>query len=217
MFNTKRTYPEPESLASEKTKKSGSYKCKDVLDELIKIFHNKCYLCEEKYISSINVEHLISHEGNIDLKFDWENLFLGCSHCNNQKSTKFDNILDCTKDDVVNSMKYEIFHKGLKSEVKILAVNTDNKTQETVKLLNLIYEGETTTKKLEADNIKRKIKKEILIFTETLLKISDINNIPIDLQKELKESLSKESPFSAFKRWIVKNNKKYSSLESIFD
>lgn len=65
--------------------------------------------------------------------------------------------------------------------------------------------------------ILKKIKKEILIFTDTLLKISDINNIPIDLQKELKESLSKESPFSAFKRWIVKNNKKYSSLESIFD
>lgn len=217
MFNTKRTYPEPESLNKQKKIISGKYNLKDVLDELIKIFYNKCYLCEEKYISSINVEHLISHQGNINLKFDWENLFLGCSHCNNQKNDKFDDILDCTKDDVVNSMKYELPTRFPKAKVKIVAVNTDKKTKETVKLLNLIYEGKTATKDKESANIKIKVMFEIDRFETLLNKISDINNIPIDLQKELKESLSKESPFSAFKRWIVKNNKKYSSLESIFD
>ncbi len=217
MFNTKRTYPEPESLNKQKKIISGKYNLKDVLDELIKIFYNKCYLCEEKYISSINVEHFISHQGNINLKFDWENLFLGCSHCNNQKNDKFDDILDCTKDDVVNSMKYELPTRFPKAKVKIVAVNTDKKTKETVKLLNLIYEGKTATKDKESANIKIKVMFEIDRFETLLNKISDINNIPIDLQKELKESLSKESPFSAFKRWIVKNNKKYSSLESIFD
>ncbi len=212
MFNVKRTYPEPKSLANKK-----EYNGEDVLNELINIFYNKCYICEEKYISSINVEHLISHKGDINLKLDWENLFLAYPHCNGQKGTKFDNILDCTKDDVVNCIKYEIFHKGLKSEVKITAVNTDTKTKKTTELLNLIYEGETTTKKLEANNIKCKIKKEILLFTEILLKITDVNNISSDLKKEITESLSKESPFSAFKRWIVKNNKNFSFLETLFD
>jgi HNH endonuclease len=40
-----------------------------------------------------NVEHLIPHKGDIDLKFDWGNLCLVCYHCNNLKSSIYNDIL----------------------------------------------------------------------------------------------------------------------------
>ncbi|MBR1740781.1 MAG: HNH endonuclease [Lachnospiraceae bacterium] len=37
---------------------------------------------------------------NLNLKYDWNNLFLACAHCNNMKSAKYEPILDCSKIDV---------------------------------------------------------------------------------------------------------------------
>ncbi len=224
MFQVRRDSKEPASLSVEKLKKDGKYNSDDVLEELIKIFFNKCYLCEEKNISSINVEHLIPHEGDKDLKFSWKNLFLSCSHCNNTKLSRFKNILDCTKDDVVNTIKCN-FESFSQKSISIEALNSDSKTLETVTLLNLIYNGETITKKLESENIKTKIFNEINLFYDKIEyiknilgdKLSNIDNIPENIKKELTELLSKESPFSAFKRSIVKDSRKYSILERFFD
>ena len=99
MINIKRSYPAPSSLEREKVKKSGKYNLQDVIDMLDVDFKSKCYLCEIK-ATAFEVEHLVAHENNIDLKFDWDNLFLSCRHCNNIKSNKFNNILYCTKEDV---------------------------------------------------------------------------------------------------------------------
>ena len=48
---------------------------------------------------------------NIDLKYDWNNLFFFCSYCNGKKSSKYNDseenmILDCTKEsqDVENRL-----------------------------------------------------------------------------------------------------------------
>lgn len=99
MIHLTKSQPAPSCLATEKLKKSGTYRCGDVHTRLQNDFHNKCYICEEKDISSINIEHFRPHEGkNIDLKFDWNNLFFACAHCNNTKlaNPKYDLILNCT-------------------------------------------------------------------------------------------------------------------------
>ena len=62
------------------------------------MFHGKCYICENKQITFYQIEHLIPHRGDIDLKYDWNNLFLVCAHCNNTKRDKFEPVLDCTKE-----------------------------------------------------------------------------------------------------------------------
>lgn len=91
----------PASLAIEKTKASGKYNLDDVVTQLHTDFHGKCYLCGQDELHAIEVEHLIPHHGDIDLKFDWNNLFCSCSHCNSVKNqAKYkSNVLDCCTTD----------------------------------------------------------------------------------------------------------------------
>ena len=75
------------------TKKDGDYKCRCVLRILRDDFKNKCYICERKDIADINVEHFKPHRNkNRDLKFDWNNLFYACGHCNNIKLAQYNDI-----------------------------------------------------------------------------------------------------------------------------
>jgi uncharacterized protein (TIGR02646 family) len=82
-----------EILESEKTKTNGNYRQEEILNKLKEDFKDKCYICEYKKPTTLNVEHFVPHRGNIDLKFSWDNLFLSCSHCNNIKSDIYDEIL----------------------------------------------------------------------------------------------------------------------------
>jgi len=80
MIYFEKSQPAPECLEKEKSKKSGNYKCAGVLKRLKDDFKNKCYICESKAPTTINVEHFKSHQGDSDLKFDWNNLFWSCGH-----------------------------------------------------------------------------------------------------------------------------------------
>ena len=82
--------PAPKSLFTEKTKANGSYEKTDVVEQLRKDFHNKCYICEIDNLQDPQVEHLRPHFNgkNKDLKFDWNNLFWSCGHCNGVKNQR---------------------------------------------------------------------------------------------------------------------------------
>lgn len=84
MVKVERSQPAPESLEIEKKKESGSYKLKDVVERLQKDFNDTCYICELKGLQDPEVEHLLPHHNGryIDRKFDWNNLFWVCGHCN---------------------------------------------------------------------------------------------------------------------------------------
>lgn len=101
MVKVERSMPAPESLAIEAGKANGSYKEKDVIERLEQVFNGKCYICEIKPLSDPQVEHLKPHKGGRypERKFDWDNIFLSCPHCNNIKSQdKYDdNVIDCYK------------------------------------------------------------------------------------------------------------------------
>lgn len=79
---------------------SGSYNTPKVNAALWETFHGKCYICENRQATSYQVEHLLPYRKNMELKYDWNNLFLACTHCNNTKLDKYDPILDCTKDNI---------------------------------------------------------------------------------------------------------------------
>ena len=103
MVKIDRTPTPPASLAKESQKACGSYTSEDVISQLKQDFHAKCYLCELKNLTDIQVEHLLPHY-NRKIKervFDWNNLFYSCPHCNNiKKSSIYDEkILDCCKVD----------------------------------------------------------------------------------------------------------------------
>lgn len=99
MVKIERTPTPPASLAVESKKAHGSYTEDDVIEQLKKDFHGKCYICEMDDLTDIQVEHLLPHH-NRKIKervFDWNNLFYSCPHCNSiKKEPKYDEkILDC--------------------------------------------------------------------------------------------------------------------------
>jgi uncharacterized protein (TIGR02646 family) len=210
MINIVRSTPPPPCLEKEKQKSNGDYKCGEVLKRLKTDFKNKCYICEYKAPPGINVEHFRPHRGDKDLKFDWNNLFWSCFHCNNIKGDQFENILDCTnpEHDVVNWIKYEI--KLYPNETaKITALVDKEIVHHTVQLLHQVYNGTTELKIMESTNIRGTLLNELRKFQNLLFDYDD-NGIDEDERKycfrKIKKHSRKSSAFTAFKRWIVKEN-----------
>jgi hypothetical protein len=221
MIYLKKSKPAPSCLAVEKLKKkSKNWRCGDVVSRLKEDFKNKCYICEEKEISSINVEHFVPHRNtNRNLMFDWNNLFYVCGHCNNSKLAKiqFDNILNCTQTrDVETKIKYEFFNCAFPKE-QVIITSLDVSSAEnlnTVELLQLVYCGDTAIKIEESANIRNKISKKIWEFIELLSNyFSNDGLFSVEEKANLKcriiIKLSRCSSFTAFKQWIIRENPTY--------
>lgn len=140
MIKVERTPTPPASLAIEKRKVSGNYQTEDVVTRLRSDFRDKCYLCERKPVSDINIEQ--PHKGNVDLKFDWDNLFYSCSHCNSVKNKeKYDNqILDCCREDPEQFL-YHHFDGENVSVTPIEEDCTNNRILLTAELITACFES----------------------------------------------------------------------------
>lgn len=198
------------SLAEAK-EKGTTYNTPEVNQALHEMFHGKCYICENKEGSSYQIEHLMSHKEDDDLKYDWNNLFWVCAHCNNVKLGRYDNILDCTKenvDEVIAFRKKGYF--GNDETLEFVALDDRKSTKSTVLLLQNVYYGETAQKAIESKIIRKKLREELSYFKNLVREYkeaegSDKEDLEILLQRELKNS----SAFTAFKRWLIKDNKEY--------
>lgn len=102
MVKVERSIPAPESLVQEMKKVDGKYDRADVVERLKIDFNNKCYICELNDLQDPQIEHLKPHYAGkyIDRKFEWNNLFWSCGHCNGIKNQrKYDeHIIDCSFD-----------------------------------------------------------------------------------------------------------------------
>ncbi len=197
-----------ESLRREKAR-SGSYNTPEVNAALREMFHGKCYICENKQITSYKIEHLVSHRGNADLKYDWNNLFLACAHCNNTKLDKYEPIIDCTKENVEALIAFR--RTGyFGTDEKLLFEKLDDRieVENTIKLLQEVYYGSTPQKKMESTILRRMLRKELSAFKEYVREYHEAEDeekedLKYLLQKELRDS----SPFAAFKRWLIRDNR----------
>lgn len=215
MINFKKITPSQivlNKLAEEKEKANGTYNLPEVVESLHNEFHDKCYICEQKGLTNINIEHFIPHRGNKELKFDYNNLYYACGHCNNTKLARYDNILNPgdQNDDVEAFLHYgmPILHK--RENVKITAaVEETEKIKNTVELLNYVYNGKTDIKDIEALNIRNDLVKELVSFT-TLLREYDDDELEEDekenLTRKIRKGLNAKSSFTAFKRQIIKDS-----------
>lgn len=226
MVYFKKTQTAPSSLAIQKAKgMDGDYKQQDVQDLLKKDFHDKCYICESKGIHAINVEHFDPHENKyIHKKFDWNNLFWSCQHCNGIKSNKHVNLLNCTikTDNVDTKIKYSHDFKAMPPYKKVIieAIDTSDNTKNTVRLLQLVYQGleetgidrETTImRKHQSGAIREKLCNEISNFLR-LLELYYFTQDPDDkdtAKHGIKKGLSNTSKYTAFKRYIIRNDSDY--------
>jgi len=220
MINVKKSQPAPACLAVEKQKKDGDYGCGEVRTRLQTDFFNKCYICGEKNISSVVVEHFIAHGGDLDLKFDWNNLFFACSHCNNIKHHLFQDILKCTDfTDIITECLEFRFESFPEEKTFVLPLKPGTKIQNTADLLNKTYNGKTLNQVIEANNIRSKLRNELIRFREA---IEDFEYNPQEKYLEkIKQMLSIESAFTAFKIWIIKKDlirfEKYRDLLPVFN
>ncbi len=225
MIYLPKSQPAPDCLALEKLKKSGDYNCPGVAAQLQKDFKNKCYLCEQKSPTSINIEHFMPHCGNPDLKFDWNNLFFSCAHCNNIKSswqirTKFTNLLNCTnaEDRVDEVMDYHFdvsTAQGIleKEHVAISSLVDDERFHRTAELLNEIFHGTTEQKFIESANLREELMKEMRALAELVSNFLKAKTP--GLRQRRKEQiimhLQPDSSFTAFKRNFIRKHRNFSS------
>ena len=145
MVKVERSFPAPASLAVEAQKVKGSYSMPDVVKQLKEDFHNKCYICELSELQDAQVEHLLPHfDGKYpERKFDWNNLFWSCGHCNNVKNQRIydEGIIDCCKDAPEESIIFRL--QG--NEIDVHAVNNENRQAAlTAKLITEVFNLKNT-------------------------------------------------------------------------
>lgn len=208
MVKVERSKPAPKSLQIAKKKGKGSYRREDVIDRLREDFHDKCYLCETKGLQDPEVEHRLPHQNgkNLKRKYDWNNLFWSCGHCNNVKNKYYysKNIIDCCK---VDPEELLVFIAADES-IQIEPMNKKKRSAKvTADLLNDVYNLTNTGIRLAAcDNrVKGVFIQMNLLFNAINNYIDDSSNK--DYEDTLKALLSRESEYAAFKRSYIRENK----------
>jgi len=217
MVYFKKMESEPTVLSSIRSN-LGDYRHSDIISAIKSDFYDKCYICEQKGVSSINIEHFAPHENiNMIRKYNWSNLFWSCSHCNTIKSSNYNGqLLNCTveEDGVDIKIRYMLNFNSTNREEQIVINSIYNsiKILNTVDLLKKVYRGTTALNKHQSVLIRNEIYDEIFDFQSTLDKylISEDEEKKEELYLHaIKKGLSNKSSFTAFKRDIVRNNPKY--------
>lgn len=211
MVKVKRSMPAPESLEEEKAKPNGSYEKADVVERLRKDFHNKCYICEMDNLQDPQVEHLRPHFNgkSKDLKFDWNNLFWSCGHCNGVKNQrKFDNhIIDCCEVDP----ETKIYFRLCNGNTNVQAVDPqDEDAKMTAELVTEVFNKTNSGMRIYKSNMRFDELNREMNKLYTILEELSKNERSGFLLKQLQVLIRRESRFAAFKRCYIRENaKKY--------
>lgn len=207
MVKIERSFPAPKSLAEEAKKATGKYDKPDVIEQLKKDFHNKCYICEIKELQDPNVEHLFPHKNGKyhERKFDWENLFWSCGHCNGIKNnSKYDDgIIDCCKQDPEKYLYFEVKN----DDVVIGVADSDSDIQKRTALLitETFSLKNTGMRTYTSDERLKLLQKEMNVLYKQLEKIHSEPDSKVTI-RTIRSLLRRESAFAAFKRCYVREH-----------
>ena len=173
----------------------------DVVLLLKKDFHDKCYICGLQGLSDPGVEHLVPHKGNKELKFDWNNLFWSCRHCNTVKNQKkYEGmILDCTKEDPEKYLEFRFVY----GSVEVKAKEENAVSLATAELIYEVFNLRNTGIRINASQYRVKaLTKEM---NKCMKAIQEYRVNPSTHNKnKLLTLLGNESAFAAFKRAYVR-------------
>lgn len=207
MVKVKRSFPAPESLAAEAEKAAGRYDKPDVIRRLKEDFHNKCYICGMKDLQDPNVEHLLPHKNGKypERKYDWENLFWSCSHCNSVKNNgKYDEgIMDCCRQDPEEYLKFKLENDNVAVNVRD---KDDDLQKRTAGLITETFSLKNTgMRTYTSDERLRLLQKEMNLLYKQLEKIHKNPESKIAMRTTC-SLLRRESAFAAFKRCYVREH-----------
>lgn len=216
MVKVERSFPAPASLKEEAAKKNGNYSEKDVVERLKEDFHDKCYICELKELQDPQIEHLLPHKNGKypERKFDWNNLFWVCGHCNSVKNqNKYDDgIIDCCQTDPESKI---IFHCNQENIELISKVNpSDQETERTMMLIDEVFNLKNTGMRVEKSSMRFKsLQKEMNLLFDNLELLRNQPDSKL-VKRKLKALLRRKSAFAAFKRTYVWDHiSEYPALE----
>lgn len=208
MVKIERSFPAPSSLVAEALKKNGSYEKPDVVERLKQDFYNKCYICELKNLQDPQVEHLLPHKNGKypERKFDWNNLFWACGHCNGVKNqNKYDaGILDCCKIDPEQEIAFRL--KADQIELQPLSLQADGVIERTIELVWEVFNLQNTGMRVYKSDMRLKeLQKEMNLLFDNLEELKKKPNSKFILRK-LRALLRREAAFAAFKRCYVREH-----------
>lgn len=204
-INTDKAKAAVKSLERAKASK-GSYNTPEVNAALAEMFCGKCYICENKdRISSYQIEHLRPHGKNETLKYDWNNLFWACGHCNNIKSGRYNPILDCSQVEVERKIA---FRKegcfGGDERYVFTALEMNEEINNTIQLLYAVYYGNTPQKRMEAVNIRRALRSDLSNFKNLVRAYYEVEEYEKeDIREAIRKEVGQSAAFAAFKRWLL--------------
>ncbi|MBO6293494.1 MAG: hypothetical protein J6N51_14775 [Selenomonas sp.] len=200
MIKCERTYPAPESLA-----KRQAYNEADVISRLKAIFYDKCYICGLKGLQDGVVEHLVSHKGNDDLKYDWNNLFWSCHHCNQWKNKRgFEtDVLDCCHQNPEQHIMCIYDPRG--NRVIVKPRDTEQSSVITARLIANVFNEPNTGIRINASSQRMQdLRREWNVFLKLL---ADYRKEKSAHRKRLiRARLSRTSAFAAFKRDYIREH-----------
>ena len=204
MFKVIRNENAPASLANRR-----SYSEQDVLDALSRVFHKKCYICETKEPIDINVEHFEPHLGDLDKKFNWDNLYFSCGRCNNIKLAKYNDLLDCCDSnvDVLRAIKHVPPITPYAKCLRIEPQNDDEKTKLTAELIEKVFNStHTPNKTVSASFLRKKVFQQFNLFLDLQREYFDELALPVEKEtalERMKLLIKASSQYCAFISWCV--------------
>ncbi len=206
MINIARNLPAPPVL--------GTKKMDGVKAALTQMFYGKCYLCEEKNPTSTEIEHFLAKSKHPDLEYNWDNLLLACHHCNSIKNYIADgpdlDLINCTHPSPIIIDEIRFLSEGSPKEslkIELVNENPSDELTNTIYLLDRIFNADTESKAFDAKNLTDKVIAEIKRLLDTLHEFynANSNERKSEIRSRIKDQLSKESPFTAFKIWYIKS------------
>ncbi len=230
MINVSRNSDPPESLNSpeikqyindavqylndpenyDKPKKPQSYRNSDILEAFDKDFYSKCYLTEQKFYNSwqMDVEHFIPQAERPELVYEWTNLF-PCDHYTNmikpRKTPEGGYLNPCENgDDVENEIIYTLDDWGYDPYFEP-RLPDNQKVINTCDLLNRVHNGHDDNTKKTTEGLRHAIHKR---YIEILNKIVEWQRYPDGTEEKvraariLKGLLSRKASFTMLCRSI---------------
>lgn len=200
MIKIERSSKVPESL-----KQKREYNSYDVVMQLKHDFHDKCYICGIKPVQDPEIEHLLPHKNGKypERKYDWQNLFWSCGHCNSIKNQqKYDeNVLDCCQRDPELLIDFMLKDDTVSVNAKD---DSDKETIVTAQLVNEVFNKTNTEMRVHKCQVRvDELFKEMNALLDTLEKYKT-NEHSIIVQRTLRGLLDRKSPFAEFKRNYVR-------------
>lgn len=191
----------PTSLAAQ-----SKYDGQDVVDQLLADQHDKCYLCEMKVKQFYEVEHFKSLKHFPQLKYDWTNLLLSDRYCNGKKQDDFDDILNPYHVNIEDVIEQRI--DSINRTAVFASSATSHPTQQTIKLLNRIFNGTYSPK-------MRNMREEVF-YKEVEQRFNAFNKLVLDYltnpnpqtEGAVRDELAIDKELLGFKYWVIKDTPK---------